>query len=41
MTWRSDFPSAAERTRVIKEHHADTGLLQTMARLGEYVAGRH
>ena len=37
ITWRSDFPSAAERTRVIKEYHADTGLMQTMTRLGEYV----
>jgi uncharacterized protein YndB with AHSA1/START domain len=37
LTWRGVFPSAAERDRLIKEHHADTGLAQTMARLGEYV----
>ena len=38
ITWRGDFPSAAERDRVIKEYGADTGLVQTMARLAEYVA---
>jgi uncharacterized protein YndB with AHSA1/START domain len=38
ITWRSDFPSAAERDRVIKEYGAARGLTQTMARLGEYVA---
>ena len=38
MTWRGDFPSAAERDRVIKEYGAAEGLVQTMARLGEYVA---
>ena len=38
MTWRGDFPSAAERDRVIKEYGADTGLVQTMARLDEYVS---
>jgi hypothetical protein len=38
MTWRGDFPSAAERDRVIREYHADSGLAQTMARLGEYVS---
>ncbi len=37
LTWRGVFPSAAERDRVIKDYHADTGLAQTMARLGEYV----
>ncbi len=36
--WRSDFPSAAERDRVIKEYGAAEGLTQTMARLGKYVA---
>jgi hypothetical protein len=42
LTWRGVFPSAAERTRVIKDYHADQGLMQTMARLGEYVQrGRH
>ncbi len=39
LTWRSDFPSAAERDRVIKEYGADKGLAQTMARLDQYVAG--
>ncbi len=38
ITWRGDFPSAAERDRVIKEYGADTGLVQTMARLADYVA---
>jgi uncharacterized protein YndB with AHSA1/START domain len=37
ITWRSDFPSAAERTRVIKEYGADKGLVECMARLAEYV----
>jgi uncharacterized protein YndB with AHSA1/START domain len=36
--WRGDFPSAAERNRVIKEYGADKGLEQCMARLGDYVA---
>ena len=38
MTWRGDFPSAAERDRVIKEYGAAEGLVQTMARLGDYVS---
>jgi uncharacterized protein YndB with AHSA1/START domain len=38
ITWRSDFPSAAERDRVISEYHADSGLMQTIARLGDYVS---
>jgi len=37
ITWRGDFPSAAERDRVIKEYGADKGLVQTMARLADYV----
>jgi uncharacterized protein YndB with AHSA1/START domain len=37
ITWRGDFPSAAERDRVIKEYKADVGLVQTLARLAEYV----
>jgi uncharacterized protein YndB with AHSA1/START domain len=37
VTWRSDFSSAAERTRVIKEYGADKGRVECMARLGEYV----
>ena len=38
MTWRGKFPSAEERARVIREYGADTGLLQTMARLADYAA---
>jgi uncharacterized protein YndB with AHSA1/START domain len=41
LTWRGDFPSAAERDRVIKDYGADKGLAQTMARLAGYVAARH
>src|SRR5580698_7080557 len=37
LTMRLDFPSTAERDRVIREHGADKGLAQTLARLGEYV----
>jgi uncharacterized protein YndB with AHSA1/START domain len=37
LTWRGDFPSAAERDRVVKEYGADKGLVQTMARLADYV----
>ena len=40
LTWRGVFPSAAERDRVIKEYHADTGLTQTMARLAEFVTAK-
>jgi uncharacterized protein YndB with AHSA1/START domain len=38
VTWRHEFPSAAARTRVIKDYGADTGLAQTLARLDQYVA---
>lgn len=38
ITWRGDFPSAAERDRVIKEYGAATGLAETMERLAEFVA---
>jgi uncharacterized protein YndB with AHSA1/START domain len=38
LTWHGTFPSAEERVRVIKEYGADKGLVQTMARLAEYVA---
>src|SRR5580704_8918155 len=38
ITWRGDFPTAAERDRVIKEYGADTGMVQTLARLSDYVA---
>jgi hypothetical protein len=40
ITWRGDFPSATERDRVIKEYGADKGLVQTMARLADYVAAQ-
>jgi uncharacterized protein YndB with AHSA1/START domain len=36
--WRGEFPSAAERDRVIKEYGAATGLEQCMARLADFVA---
>ena len=35
---RMDFPSPAERERVIKEYGADKGLVETMARLDAYVS---
>ena len=38
VTLRGVFPSAEERARVIKEYGADKGLVQTLARLGDYVA---
>lgn len=38
LTWRGKFPSAGERARVIREYSADKGLVQTMARLADYVA---
>ena len=38
ITMQMGFPSAAERDRVIKEYGADKGLVQTLARLAEYVA---
>jgi uncharacterized protein YndB with AHSA1/START domain len=37
LTWHGTFPSAVERARVIREYGADKGLVQTMARLDEYV----
>jgi uncharacterized protein YndB with AHSA1/START domain len=40
MTWRGDFPTAAERDRVIKEYGAATGLAETMARLADFVAAQ-
>jgi uncharacterized protein YndB with AHSA1/START domain len=39
VTWRGEFPSAAERNRVIKEYGADKGLTECMARLADFVAG--
>jgi uncharacterized protein YndB with AHSA1/START domain len=38
LTMRGVFPSSAERDRVIREYGADKGLVQTLTRLGEYVA---
>jgi Activator of Hsp90 ATPase homolog 1-like protein len=38
LTWRGDFPPAAERDRVIKEYGAGKGLVQTLARLAAYVS---
>jgi uncharacterized protein YndB with AHSA1/START domain len=38
ITWRGEFPSAAERNRVIKDYGAAKGLAETLARLGDYVA---
>jgi uncharacterized protein YndB with AHSA1/START domain len=40
ITWRGEFPSAAERDRVVKEFGADKGLAQTLARLADYVAAQ-
>jgi uncharacterized protein YndB with AHSA1/START domain len=40
LTMRSDFPSAAERDRVIKDYGAAQGLVQTMTRLAEFVAAQ-
>jgi len=37
LTWHGTFPSAAERARVIRDYGADKGLVQTMARLDDYV----
>jgi uncharacterized protein YndB with AHSA1/START domain len=37
VTLRGEFPTAEERARVIREYGADKGLVQTLARLGEYV----
>jgi uncharacterized protein YndB with AHSA1/START domain len=38
LTWHGTFPSAEERARVIREYGADKGLVQTMARLADYLA---
>ena len=38
VTLRGVFPSLAERNRVIKEYGADTGLVQTLTRLGAHLA---
>jgi uncharacterized protein YndB with AHSA1/START domain len=38
VTLHGRFPSAAERDRVIREYGADTGAMQTLARLAAHVA---
>jgi uncharacterized protein YndB with AHSA1/START domain len=38
LTMRGVFPSAAERDRVIREYGADKGMVETLARLNEYVS---
>jgi uncharacterized protein YndB with AHSA1/START domain len=38
LTWRGDFPSAAERDRVVKEYGAAQGLVQNLERLAAFVA---
>jgi uncharacterized protein YndB with AHSA1/START domain len=40
ITWRHDFSSAAERDRLIKDYGAAEGVMQTLARLRDYVATR-
>ena len=40
VTWRGEFASAEDRARVIRDYGADQGLVQTMARLADYVAAR-
>lgn len=38
LIWHGKFPSAEARTHVIREYGADKGLVQTMARLADYLA---
>jgi uncharacterized protein YndB with AHSA1/START domain len=38
LTLRAVFPSAEERARVIREYGADKGMVQTLSRLGDYLA---
>ena len=38
LTMRATFPSVEERDRVIREYGADKGLVQTLARLADYLA---
>lgn len=40
ITWHGRFATAQERARVIKEHGADKGLVQNLARLAAYVAAQ-
>lgn len=37
LVWTNKFPTADQRTEVIKTYGADKGLVQTMARLAEFV----
>jgi hypothetical protein len=38
LTLHAEFPSAAERDRVIRDHGADKGAIETLSRLGAYLA---
>ena len=38
LTMRGVFPSAEERARVIREYGADKGMVETLARMSDYVA---
>src|SRR5262249_52172295 len=38
LTMHSQFPSPAERDRIIKEYGADKGLVQTLSRLAQHLA---
>jgi uncharacterized protein YndB with AHSA1/START domain len=38
LTWRGEFATAEERARVIRDHGAAEGLVQTMSRLADYVS---
>ena len=40
LTLRAEFPSAEARDRVIGDYGADKGMVQTLARLADYVAKR-
>jgi uncharacterized protein YndB with AHSA1/START domain len=41
LTLDAVFPSAAERDRVVREYGADKGAVETLARLGAYLARSH
>lgn len=38
ITLAAEFPNKAERDRVVREYHADTGAVQTLGRLADYAA---
>ena len=40
LTLHAVFPSAEERARVIKEYGADKGMVETLARLADYIAAQ-